>query len=440
METIMVTTGTTGAGISESSATTVAEALRTGRHRPIVLTGQLDWNQGRPTFTGRMSLEQFADLTVVHNRKWAAEAGIESIDIVTQREIIDAHANGLAAFMLQGLVSATIVRSHSDESLAGLLPALEAIQDRVGRSAHYGLPQVTLVLQSEPEVSTITDANSEVVAARLILPAGRLFVVADGQHRREAARRDREFLNHVIANRRVPRGIKFYPSQDTPLTNEEVDAWVAVQDTFRSWTQVSYEAHIGLTVEQARQMFTNYNCHVKPVKADLNLTFDQSNPINHFGKTWVQEQIDANTSRSNGQPVFDLRQLAAINGFLFLGKTAISSAPYNVDQMLPVAKEFWTSVFQSSDWNREGTLLREVPVLKGLAKAWFYVFLAKRNNQFAKAERIRSYICRTVFDKEWVESVPGLSEHTVATDSELGFRFSPAHNDIVALIVAHALV
>src|SRR5262249_52396796 len=160
-----------------------------------------------------------------------------------------------------------------------------------------------------------------------------------------------------IANRRIPRSVKFYPFQDAPLGSDEVEAWVAIQDTFRSWTLVSYEAHIGLSIGEARQMFTNYNCHVKPVKGDLNLEFDQSNPLNQFGKSWVQPLLEA---VADGETVLDLRQLATINGFLFLGKTAINNAPYNVDTMMPAAKEFWTSVSQSTDWSRPGTLLREV--------------------------------------------------------------------------------
>jgi hypothetical protein len=427
----------TSDNVMEGGTTSIQEALKAGRQRALALTGQLDWNQGRATFTGRMTLEQFTDLTVVHNRKWADEAG-ESIDIVTQREIIDAHANGLAGFILQGLVAATSVRTQGDSALTPLAATLERIQDRIGRSTHYGLPQVTFVLPGEPEVNTIKDTSGEVVAARLFLPAGRLFVVADGQHRREAARRVRELLNHVIANRRIPKGAKFYPAQDVPLRSDEVDAWVAIQETFRSWSVVSYEAHIGLSVDQARQMFTNYNCHVKPVKADLNLAFDQSNPINQFGKNWLHDQLTQ--AAGNGTPLLDLRQLATINGLLFLGKTSISNAPYNVDQMIVTAQEFWTTVLQSAEWKRNGSLLHDIPVLKGLAKSWFYVFLAKRNSQFGKAEKIRAYIRQTVFDKAWMESVPGLPVHTVpSTDTDLGFRFSPAHNDIVATIVNHAL-
>jgi hypothetical protein len=423
------------AALTESTEGSVQDALRTTRQRAISLTGQLERNQGRPTFTGRLTLEQFAELTVVHNRKWADHAG-ESMDVVTQREIIDAHANGLATFMLQGLVDATILRLRDEQREPTIIEMLEKIQDRVGHGAHYGLPQVTLVLTGEFEVRLIKDGE-DVVAAKLALPAGRFFVVADGQHRREAARRVRDFLNDVVGTRRIPLKGKFYPQSDAPMMADEMEAWVAILETFRSWTLISFEAHIGLSVDQARQMFTNYNCHVKPVKLQTSLEFDQSNPINQFAKNWVQDQVMSAAGPAGVK--FDLRELGSMHGFLFLGKTTIKSAPYDIVENIPTAKEFWTLVLNAQEWQRKNSLLHEIPVLKALAKAWFYVFIARRNQQRDKAEQLRAYIRKTVFDRKWMESVPGLESHTVPAAGELGFRFSPAHNDIVARIVEHIL-
>ena len=422
------------ATIADGKVMSVDVALRAARQRQVELLGQLERNQGLATFTGRLTLEQFADITVVHNRRWAEDAG-QSLDSVTQRDIIDAHANGLAMFILQGLVAATILRGADDGFSEETIEQLHLLQDKVGRSAHYGLPQVTLVLPGPPEFGEVPGVPQSTVV-RMFLPAGRLFVVADGQHRREAARRVREFLNQVVGGRRIPKGAKFYPTQEDPISSAELEAWIAVQDTFRSWTLVSYEAHIGLSVDQARQMFTNYNCHVKPVKQDLNLTFDQSNPLNQFAKEWAHPQIEA---ASEGSSVLDLRQLATVHGFLFLGKTTIKSAPYSVSRTLGTAKEFWATVLQAPEWKRAGSLIREVPVLKAIAKAWFYVFVARRNSQLAKAAQLRAYIRQTTFDRAWMESVHGLSAHTVPAENEVGFRFSPAHNDIVARIVAHVL-
>jgi hypothetical protein len=420
--------------VTETEATTTLSALRLSRPRAVTLLGQVDENQGRMTFTGRMTLDQYCDLTVVHNRKWAENAGA-SMDMVTQREIIDPHATGLALFILQGLVETTIQHAEAGESdlTEGVLAALHRIQDRIGETAHYGLPQATLVMQDMPSFKHIKDEDGAAIASRLVMPAGGFFNVADGQHRREAARRVREFLHSSIGSRRTPKGAKFYPAEDAPLSSDEVEAWIAVQETFRASTVIAYEAHLQLSVEEARQLFTNYNCHVKPVKAETNLEFDQSNPINRFAKEWLKPIL-----AGRGDSELDLRQLGSINGFLFLGKTSIKQAPYDIANVLIHAKKFWNLITETAEWSREGSILREVPVLKGLAKAWFMVYLARRNSKSAKAAHLFNFIQITTFDTAWMESVPGLKEHTVATPDG-GWRFSPAHNDIVGAIQRHVV-
>lgn len=411
----------------------ISRASMFGRSRATMLLGQADFNQGRLTFSGRLTLEQFCDVTVVHNRRWADDAGL-SFDSVTQREIVDAHANGLALFILQGLIDATLRRAPQDELPEGLISALHRISARIGATTHYGLPQVTLVLADEPEVRTIKDQDGIAVAWKMLLPSGKLFSVADGQHRREATRRVRDFLLHVISNRRTPKSQKFYPAEDAPLAIDEVEAWVAIHETFRTTSVIAYEAHLNLSINEARQLFTNINCHVKPVKADLNLVFDQSNPINSFAKEWLQPLII-----ERGADVdLDLRVLGSINGFLFLGKTSIRQAPFDIAPHVARAREFWSLVTSLPEWKTAGSHLHDVPVLKGLAKAWFMVYLARRNSKAGKASLVHAYIKNTRFDDAWIESVPGLKTHTVP-GQEGQLRFSAAHNEILALVLKHAL-
>lgn len=90
------------------------------------------------------------------------------------------------------------------------------------------------------------------------------------------------------------------------------------------------------------------------------------------------------------------------------------------------------------EWKRAESYLRDVPVLKGLAKAWFMVYLARRNNKQSRAAALHDYIRVTRFDGDWIQRVPGLSTHTVP-DQTGGLRFSPAHNEILALVARHAL-
>lgn len=415
--------------IIEEAETTATKAVRVNRPRTVQLIGQLDDNQGSLTYTGRLTLDQFCDLTIVHNRKWAEEAG-EKFDQVTQREIMDSHVNGIALFLLQGLVHATIKRSDVEEIPASVVKALEGIQDTIGTTAHYGIPQVTLVLEGEPTIRVIKDDDGQAIAARLSLPAGKLFVVADGQHRREAAKRVRDFLQNVVGDRRIPKNSKLVPERETSMSVDELEAWIAVQSTFKSITVVAYEAHMGITVNEARQLFTNFNCHVKPVSAQLNYQFDQSNPINQFAKGWLKKFLAKNDSRE-----YDLKELAAINGFLFLGKPSIRSAPFNITD--DAAKEFWEAVVNSKEWKRKGSAIHEPPVLKGLAKAWFMVYTARRNSAAGKEDAVNAYIKTTRFDDAWVGSMHGMRQQVI--ESEDGWRFAPTHNEIVRLLVRKIL-
>jgi len=208
-----------------------------------------------------------------------------------------------------------------------------------------------------------------------------------------------------------------------------------VLESFRSSSFISYEAHIGIDVAGARQLFSNYNCLGKPVKKTLTLEFDQSNPINNFAKEWLEPRLPR---RTDGTAIFDLRQMAAINGLLFLGRTSIKTPPYDTPAREVDARRFWESVFQSRDWSRDGTLLREVSILKALAKSWFYVFLARRNSRSWKEQDIRKYIESTKFDVDWVKSVPGLSAHAPRLEPG-SVKFSQAHNDIITCLVPHVL-
>src|SRR5690606_21971106 len=108
-------------------------------------------------------------------------------------------------------------------------------------------------------------------------------------------------------------------------------------------------------------------------------------------------------------------------------------------EQFAIAQDFWSSVMGSKEWKDDESLIHEVPVLKALAKAWFYVFIARRNSRADKAEVLRAYVRKTKFDADWMASVPGLKAHTVPAENPHGFRFSPAHNDIVARVVEHAL-
>lgn len=410
--------------------TSALDALRQTRARQLLLTGTLERNQGRPTFTGRMTLEQLVETTTVHNQAWADTASLVDAETrIMQRDIQSSHAVGLTYFLLQGVTAATLQRM--EEAQQPISQSLRDLYTRLSPPSSVAIPPVTLVLQEMPEVVTTGTSTS------LALSAGTLFLVADGQHRREAARRLRDIFQTVISTGVLPRQAAVLGGglEIGPVEPERLDAFIALQETFRSWTYIAYEAHLGLSVAETRQLFINYNYHAQPVSADLSLSFDESHPLNVFNKVLQRTLAETRVPME-----VTLRQLATITGLAVMGRPNMRRTPRDVEAALDAADRFWSMVRTSKDFRRDGTLLRALPVLKGLAKAFWVVHRAPtrfRAPQSA-ARVLRTTIKTTVFDDAWLFAIPGMRDLARVTDDKR-IAFSPAHNEIIGKIVGAIL-
>lgn len=413
------------------TTTTATDALKHLRSRHTMLKGTLERNQGRVTFSGRMTLEQLVETTTVHNRAWADAADVQDAAAqVTQREIQSAHATALTYFLLQGVATATLARLEEDSLQVPAL--LRSVVSRLSPPSSVAIPPVTLVLSDMPEIV------SERYTTSLALPAGTLFLVADGQHRREAARRLRDLFTEVIASGAVPKSAAPFLGggiEPGALTEDLLDVFVSLQDTFRAWTFVAYEAHLGLNVAEMRQLFINYNYHAKPVSAELSLSFDESHPLNVFNKG-LQESL---RSARSGLDI-SLRQLATITGLAVMGRPNMRRMPRDPQEATDAAEQFWTLIRTAKDFKRPESLLRSIPVMKGLAKAYWVAFRAPgRFRAEAGSKRdLRATLKTTTFDKAWLMSLSGMRD-LAKPQPDGSMKFSPAHNEIVAKIVASVL-
>lgn len=410
--------------------TTPIEALRHARARQVLLRGTLERNQGRLTFTGRMTLEQFVETTTVHNRAWAkGTESEEAEELIAQREIHSSHAVGLTYFMLQGLAAATVQRLTDNEE--PVPPGLREWVTRLAPPLSVAIPPVTLVLSEMPEVTT------DRMGTALALSAGTLFLVADGQHRREAARRLRDMFLDIIGSGTVPRSALALGAglEAGPLREDLLDAVVAIQETFRAWSFIAYEAHLGLSVKEMRQLFINYNYHAQPVSADLSLSFDESHPLNVFNKVLQHQLADTRHPMD-----ISLRQLASITGLAVMGRPNMRRTPRDVEAALESAEQFWRLIRHAKDFSREDSLLRSMPILKGLAKTYWVGWRAPGRYRAPAAARkeFRHLLKTNTFDKAWLLKIPGMRELSrVQPDGSI--KFSPGHNEIVAKIVASVI-
>lgn len=150
----------------------------------------------------------------------------------------------------------------------------------------------------------------------------------------------------------------------------------------RTFCTVAVEIHLGLNVDQERQLFHDLNRLGKKVETSIALSFDSANPVNLFIKdriinnlgVAVQERDQADWHQDSG--AMTRKDLVAVNAILFLNKTNIASAtPSEVAPRVDVAYRFWEAVTAipgfGEERSREKTVAAQPVVLKALAKLVF---------------------------------------------------------------------
>jgi hypothetical protein len=339
-------------------------------------------NLGNQTLIFSVPMADFFRLSIIANDPTAGE--------VAQRRLNHEHAFKLGQFMLKGLVSAAKV-------VALDTGRTEPSQDAFDRVLHRMTPQPYAAMQ--PLVVNIRTAgprgkflNGEkfpetgpVIGYRVNLAQQDLFYVVDGQHRRQGIELVLDFLNEVRTTRLYPKlkSSMFPYEAERDVSPEELAVWECVYAVARSVCTVAVEAHLGLNLEQERQLFHDLNNLTKPVEKSLALEFDSSNPVNQFIKASLIEsglvelakgdKVDWDSADTGAMTRKDL---VAVNAHLFLNKSNINGATTMVvDERQDVARRFWESVVQCEGFGekdaRSKTVLAQPVMLKALAKLTF---------------------------------------------------------------------
>lgn len=426
-------------------------------------------NLGERNFLLQVPMKEFYKISEVANEQF--KEGIE----VAQRKLDQVHANKLAVYILKGLVSsAGKLREMQDKPN---LDALSKIQDELGRQPYMSLQPIVAnirdiglrgkLLRAERVISK-DDATT--VCFKVYLAQNNILWIVDGQHRREAMRIVFDFIDYVIRHHAYPKKKGIYGPSDghLELTNDELIAWQTVSESSRTFASVSVEVHLGLDIDEERQLFHDLNNLGKRVDKNLALKFDSSNPINLFIKEElidnmgikVTEIEQKDWSKDEGEVL--LKDMSAINAILFLNKTNISSATPEVNNKIAIAKQFWESIKSidgfGEDRGKEKTVALQPVVLKALAKLVYDFKFSKRrrdnadesynvllegisNLDFSHHNKIWQYY--TLTDEEKKTLFPGADTYLPTEESgnrDLGsinagiMRFGSKHNDIYPVL------
>lgn len=346
-------------------------------------------NLGNRAFLIAIPMHDFFGMSEVANERGA------NGEPVAQRKLDEAHALKLATYILKGLVSAAIERRHINKRPVSV--ALQRVMERLGGQPYLALQPIVANIRScdprgvnLPGLRMIT-RDDETACFKVMLSQKDILWIVDGQHRRKGMDLVFDFLSTVRASHRYPKKNSIFPAVDNlEVSLEELEVWNECVEVARGFCTVTVEAHLGLGVDQERQLFHDLNNLGKKVEKSLALQFDSSNPINRYIKEvlvddvlgWDPIEKDiVNWQEDTGQLSF--KDLAAINAHLFLNKTNISGAtPLDVDPKKEIATRFWLAVRDIPGFGANKakltTIAAQPVVLKALAKLTFDFAFSKR--------------------------------------------------------------
>lgn len=431
------------------------------------------YNSGSRTFSLIMSLFEVQEYTEVANDRSSGE--------VAQRKLDMPHAIGIGRYILKGLLHAA--QRTREKQGKPVTPEMESIIKTIGKQPYISIPPLVASFRESGangtnlKVLPLLTSGDETASYKIFLNHGDVFWVVDGQHRRKGIQLVFDFLDAVRTNRRYPAQRSLFPEKSKEdLSSAELQVWEDVLAETKKCT-LTLEVHLGLDIEQERQLFHDLNNLAKKVEKGLAFQFDGSNPINVYVKEVLKEGIfeDYGYQVSMSDKVnwndsgsgLTWKDLIGINALLFLNKTTVHGAkPIEVEERQEKATEYWSIIPElkgtTADDAKQQTVLAQPVVLKALAKLWFDFHFGRNvqwrtpENQRTLAEGIRAidfshsnpmwrYYELTETERS-SHGLDGLSEYMPSdkegVNRDLGmydphtkvFRFGAKHNDIYPLI------
>ncbi len=310
---------------------TLDELLEQGDSSATPYKVYVGHNLGNRSFVMTIPMHEFFSISEVANVQG------KDGEPIAQRKLDINHAKKMALYILKGLVSAAIEkREIKKESISD---KFYEIRDTLGKQPYLSLQPIVVNLRTcDPNGTNIPayrllTKEEETAGFKIFLSQKDVLWVVDGQHRRKAMEMVFEFLNYVRLNHKYPgRKSSLFPySGDGEIEPGELHVWEECYQVARTFCTVVAEVHLGLRVDEERQLFHDLNNLGKRVEASLALQFDNSNPVNLFIKdellgniiNWeIIERDVVNWQDDVG--AIARKDLVVINARLFLNKNNIS--------------------------------------------------------------------------------------------------------------------
>lgn len=346
-------------------------------------------NLGHRVFTMSVPFRKFFDISDVANNR---EAGP-----VAQRALDENHAKKLAVYMVKGLISAAKMRRQYQ---AKEVPqTFDVLLSRLGEQPYFSLQPLVCNIRNVPPGGTgaggirgfrLETTAGETAGFKVFLSERHTLWVVDGQHRRYAADMALTFLDQVRQHGKYPgKGAVLFADKGKVVSEAEMLVWDEAYDAARSYASLTVEVHLGLNIEQERQLFHDLNRLGKKVDASLAFLFDGSNPITHFIKRGLAGDLCLSITDSEAKDWSEdtgalvLKDVVAVNAIAFLNKGNITGAtPAVIEPRESVVMDLWSRIVEIPDFgsnrSKERTVASQPVVLKALAKITYDLQFSNR--------------------------------------------------------------
>jgi len=428
-------------------------------------------NLGHRVFTMSVPFRQFYELSDVANDRDTGP--------VAQRPLDKNHARNLAKYMLRGLVSAAMMR----RDIQGKEPlhAFETVLEALGNQPYFSLQPVVCNVRNIPYGGNgkggirglrLQTERGETAAFRVFLSERHTLWVIDGQHRRAGADMVMAFLQDVRQTGKYPaKAPVLYPDKGREVSPDDMQVWNEAYEAARSYATLSLEVHLGLSIDQERQLFHDLNKLGKRVSSSMALQFDSSNPITQFIKSSIVSNGLVNVADtdvrdwSDDEGVVAMKDMVAITSLAFLNKSnAAGATPAIIDPREPVVERLWHQICQIPGFGekraKEKTIAAQPVVLKALAKLTYDMNFSNRKPENGEAlfegllnaietidfshsnplwrfydledEEVENYGLSGLID--WLPGSDGTANRDIGSFQNGFMRFGAKHNDIFPII------
>lgn len=428
-------------------------------------------NLGHRVFSMSVPFRKFKEISAVANDRDAGP--------VAQRPLDENHSKKLAVYMAKGLVSAAKMR----RIVSGKSPlaTFDEILRKLGEQPYFSLQPIVCNIRSTSPGGTgaggirgirLETASGETAAFRVFLSERHVLWVVDGQHRRHAADQVMTFLEEVRQKGKYPgKGAVLFADKGRQITEDEMTVWNETYDAARSFATLTVEVHLGLDIQQERQLFHDLNRLAKKVDSSLAFQFDGSNPITLFIKNKIAGELGIHVTDSEAKDWSEdsgalvLKDVVAINAIAFLNKgNVVGATPSVVGPREDTILNLWSRISEIPDFGsnraKEKTVAAQPVILKALSKIAFDLnfnnrrpensdflysqFLDRLSNiNFSHSNPMWNYYSLT--DEQRVasglESLKDyLPEESASVNRDIGsyqgefMRFGAKHNDIYPIL------